>query len=60
MITSRTIKTLYWALAGSSLMALGGCLGPNPGFFVSTTAANAAISTIVSTFVGNAINMGGG
>ena len=30
-------------------MQFGGCLGPNPGFFIGTSVANATISTLVST-----------
>ena len=34
-----------------TLLMIGGCLGPNPGFFITSTAAGAAISTTVSRLV---------
>ncbi len=37
-------------LAGAALLALGGCLGPNPGFFVSSSVANATIFNFVQRF----------
>lgn len=37
-------------LAGAGLLALGGCLGPNPGFFVSGSLANATIFNFVQRF----------
>lgn len=52
----------FWlraAVPGSILLALGGCLGPNPGFFISTSVANATISTLVSTLLSNLL-VGGG
>jgi hypothetical protein len=48
------------AAPGALLFALGGCLGPNPGFFIGTSAANATISTLVNTFLGRALSLGGG
>jgi len=36
--------------AGVVLLGLGGCLGPNPGFFVSTSIANATILSFVQRF----------
>ena len=48
------------AVPGAFLFALGGCLGPNPGFFISTSAANATISTLVSTLIGSALSAGQG
>ena len=32
---------------GAFLLQFGGCLGPNPGFFISTAAANATIMNLV-------------
>lgn len=52
----------WWRVCvpGALLLGLGGCLGPNPGFFISTTAAGAAISTLVSSFLRGALGLGGG
>ena len=33
-------RWLWLAAPGALLYGLGGCLGPNPGFFISTSAAN--------------------
>ncbi len=49
----RFSKQLCCLLSGAVLLNLGGCLGPNPGFFVSTSAANATIMTLVSSFWNN-------
>lgn len=46
-------KQICYLLSGAVLLNLGGCLGPNPGFFVSTSAANATIMTLVSSFWNN-------
>lgn len=50
----------WWAMA-ICLMTLGsaGCLGPNPLFFIGSTAAGAAIQTIVSSLVSDALQLGG-
>ncbi|MFQ5414442.1 MAG: hypothetical protein ACE5E6_08290 [Phycisphaerae bacterium] len=45
---------------GALLMGFGGCLGPNPGFFISTSAANAAISTLIGTWLRDALALGSG
>ncbi len=45
---------------GVVLFAVGGCLGPNPGFFISSSAANASIFTLVNAFLSNALGLGGG
>lgn len=37
-------------LVGGVMIQLGGCVGPNPGFFISTSVANASIMNIVSAF----------
>lgn len=52
----------FWRLTvpGTVLLGLSGCLGPNPGFFISTSAANAAISTVVGTLVGQLLGLGAG
>ena len=36
--------------SGAVLAALGGCLGPNPGFFISSSVANATIFNLVQRF----------
>lgn len=43
-------------ITGTLLFGLGGCLGPNPGFFITTAASNAAIMTLVSGWVNGVIN----
>lgn len=43
-------------LAATALLAFGGCLGPNPGFFISSTAAGSSISTIVGRLVGSLLD----
>ena len=47
------------AVLGCALLSLSGCVGPNPGFFVATSAANAAISTLVGSFLTNTLGLGG-
>lgn len=37
-------------LAGVGLLVLGGCLGPNPGFFIASAAASATIFNFVQRF----------
>lgn len=48
------------AVPGALLLGLAGCLGPNPGFFISSSVANASIFTLVNTFLSNALGSGGG
>ena len=58
----KTADRAFWlraAVPGGILMAFGGCLGPNPGFFISTSVANATISTLVSTLLSNLLALGG-
>ncbi len=57
LCTKRLFQT---AAPGALLLALGGCLGPNPGFFISSSVANASIFTLVNTFLSNALGLGGG
>lgn len=52
----RLLRTISAPLSAGLLLGLGSCIGPNPGFFVSTSAANASIMTVVSTLVGRALN----
>lgn len=49
----------WWrvAMCAVLLMTASGCLGPNPLFFVSSSAANAAIMTVVSALVGNLVQL---
>ncbi len=47
------------AVLGALLPALGGCLGPNPGFFIGSSVANASIFTLVNAFLSNAFGLGG-
>ncbi len=59
----KTARRDFWlraAVPGGILLALGGCLGPNPGFFISTSIANATISNLVSTLLKNLLAPGGG
>lgn len=53
-------KWMHLAASGAVLFGLGGCLGPNPGFFISSSVANTTISTLVSSFLSAALNLGGG
>ncbi len=55
----RSRRWLQAAVPGLVLLQLGGCLGPNPGFFISTSAANAAISTLVKALMSNVLGLGG-
>ena len=47
MKTVRLAKWLRLMLLGGVMLQIGGCIGPNPGFFVSTSIANATIMNIV-------------
>lgn len=40
-------RWLRLAVPGSVLLGLSSCLGPNPGFFISTGVANATIMNLV-------------
>ncbi len=55
----RSTRWLPLVIPGALLFGVGGCLGPNPGFFISTSAANAAIMTLVNTVLTNALGLGG-
>ena len=56
----RVRKWIHLAASGALLFGLGGCLGPNPGFFVSSSVANASIFTLVNSFLSGALGLGGG
>jgi len=47
------------ALSGAVLLGLSSCLGPNPGFFISTNVAGAGIFTLVNSFITTALGLGG-
>lgn len=58
MTLSRRARWGRLAAPGVVMLSLSGCLGPNPGFFISTSAANAAISTLVSAFLTELLGLG--
>ena len=45
-------------LVGGVVFQIGGCVGPNPGFFISTSVANATIMNIVGALF-NSLLQGG-
>jgi hypothetical protein len=53
----KTRRQLKLAASALSLLAFAGCLGPNPGFFISSTAAGTAISTVVGRLVGSLLDV---
>ena len=57
---SRSRKWIHLVASGALLFGLAGCLGPNPGFFISSSVANASISTLVNLFLSGALGRGGG
>ncbi len=57
---NRWRKWIHWAASGALLFGLGGCLGPNPGFFLSTSVANASISALVNSLLTDVLRLGGG
>lgn len=59
MRIDRSNRWLQLALSGTLLFALGGCLGPNPGFFITTSVANATIMNLVNRFLSNVLASGG-
>ncbi len=58
MKTVRLAKWMKLLLVGGVMFQIGGCLGPNPAFFISTSAANATIMNIVSALF-NSLILGG-
>ena len=58
MKTIRLAKWMKLLLVGSVMFQIGGCLGPNPAFFISTSAANATIVNIVSALFNNLLQGG--
>ena len=58
----KRLCSTHWlriVVPGAVLLQLGGCLGPNPGFFVSTSAGNATIMFFVQQFWRALIGGGG-
>jgi len=58
----RSVHSTRWAyllIPGAFMMQLGGCLGPNPGFFVSSTVAGTTISALTNAILNNLLNLGG-
>ena len=47
MKTVRLTKWMKLLVVGGVMVQIGGCVGPNPGFFISTSVANATIMNIV-------------
>ncbi len=58
MKTVRLAKWMKLLVVGGVMFQIGGCLGPNPVFFISTSAANATIMNIVSALF-NSLILGG-
>ncbi len=58
MKTTRITKWMKLLLVGGVMFQIGGCLGPNPAFFISTSAANATIMNIVSALFNNLLQGG--
>ena len=57
----KTIRLARWMkllLVGGVMFQIGGCVGPNPGFFISTSVANATIMNIVGALF-NSLLQGG-
>ncbi len=60
MKLQRSVRWLRLLLPGAVVFGLSGCLGPNPGFFISTNVAGAAIFTLVNSFLTATLGLGGG
>ncbi len=58
MKTVRLARWMKLLLVGGVVFQIGGCVGPNPGFFVSTSVANATIMNIVGALF-NSLMQGG-
>ncbi len=58
MKTAKLAKWMRLLLVGGAVFQIGGCFGPNPGFFIGTSAANATIMNIVSALF-NSLLQGG-
>ncbi len=57
---SHSRQWIHLAASGALLFGLGGCLEPNPGFFISSSAANASIFTVVNSLLSGTLGLGGG
>ena len=58
----KRLFSTHWlriVVPGAVLLQIGGCVGPNPGFFLSTSAANATIGFFVQQFWGALVGGGG-
>ncbi len=58
MKTIRLAKWMRLLLVGGVMFQIGGCLGPNPAFFIGTSAANATIMNIIGALF-NSLLQGG-
>jgi len=58
MKTIRLGKWMRLLLVGGVMFQIGGCLGPNPAFFIGTSAANATIMNIIGALF-NSLLQGG-
>ncbi len=58
MKMTRFAKWLRLLLVGGVVLQIGGCIGPNPGFFISTSVANATIMNIVGAIFGGLLQNG--
>ncbi|MFQ5463254.1 MAG: hypothetical protein ACE5E5_11585 [Phycisphaerae bacterium] len=56
MKPSRYAKWMGLMVGGAALFQFAGCLGPNPGFFISSAAANATISTLVGSLINGVLS----
>ena len=58
MKTVRLARLMRLLLVGGVVFQIGGCVGPNPGFFISTSVANATIMNIIGALF-NSLLQGG-
>lgn len=56
---SRPRKWMHLVASGALMFGFGGCLGPNPGFFIRSSVANASIFTVVNSLLSGALGLGG-
>ncbi len=54
----RFVRGFELLLVGGVMLQFGGCVGPNPGFFISTSVANASIMNIVSALFNTLLQSG--
>lgn len=60
MRNAQVVALLCLAVPGALLLGFSSCLGPNPGLFISSSAANAAVFTLVNAFLTELLGPGGG